>query len=86
MVALSDAIGAAMLTQIRDELDAGLVCLVPVHTPWLRLNYGFIRRRDSAVSAGALEFMAAFRGCETALNLQEAELRCRFNRRDPSAP
>jgi len=86
MVASSDAIGAAMLTQIRHELDTGALCLVPVHTPWLRLNYGFIRRRDSAVSAGALEFMAAFRERETALNSQEAELRCRFNRRDPAAP
>ena len=86
MVASSDAIGAAMLTQIRHELDTGALCLVPVHTPWLRLNYGFIRRRDSAMSAGALEFMAAFRERETALNSQEAELRCRFNRRDPAAP
>jgi hypothetical protein len=30
--------------------------------------------------------MAAFRERETALNSQEAELRCRFNRRDPAAP
>jgi hypothetical protein len=59
---------------------------VPVHTPWLRLNYGFIRRRDSAVSAGALEFMAAFRERETALNSQEAELWLRFSWRDPAAP
>ena len=66
-VASSDAIGAVMLTQIRHELDTGALCLLPVHTPWLRLNYGFIRR-DSAVSAGALEFMAAFRERETALN------------------
>jgi DNA-binding transcriptional LysR family regulator len=86
MAASSDAIGAAMLTQIRHELDTGALCLVPVHTPWLRLNYGFIRRHDSAVSAGALEFMAAFRERETALDLQEAELRSRFKRPDPAAP
>jgi DNA-binding transcriptional LysR family regulator len=83
MVASSDAIGAAMLTQIRHELDTGTLCLVPVHAPWLRLNYGFIRRRDSAVSAGALEFMTALRERETALHAQEAELRYRFSRPDP---
>jgi DNA-binding transcriptional LysR family regulator len=86
MVASSDAIGAAMLTQIRHELDTGALCLVPVHTPWLRLNYGFIRRRDSAMSAGALEFMEAFREREAALNSQEAELRRRFGRADPALP
>jgi DNA-binding transcriptional LysR family regulator len=86
MVASSDAIGAAMLTQIRDELESGALCLLPVHTPWLRLNYGFIRRRDSTVSAGALEFMAALQERETALNTQEAELRRRFGRPDPALP
>jgi DNA-binding transcriptional LysR family regulator len=86
MVACSDAIGAAMLTQIRRELDAGLLCLVPVHTPWLHLNYGFIRRRDSAVSTGALEFMAAFRERETALAMQETELLRRFDWRCAAAP
>jgi DNA-binding transcriptional LysR family regulator len=86
IVASSDAIGAAMLTQIRHELDTGALCLLPIHTPWLRLNYGFIRRRDSATSAGALKFMAAFRERETALSTQEAELRRRFNRSDPELP
>jgi len=86
MVASSDAIGAAMLTQIRHELCTGELSLVPIHTPWLCLNYGFIRRRDSAVSAGAREFMAAFRERETVLNSQEAELRSRFSWRDPAAP
>ncbi len=65
-VAASDAIGVAMLTQIRDELDRGTLCVVPVQTQWMRLNYGFIWRRDSAVSAGALTFMAAVRERETA--------------------
>lgn len=84
MVASSDAIGAALLTQIRPELCSGELCLVPVRTPWLRLNYGFIWRRDSAVSTGALEFMAAFREHETALSEQEADLLRRFDRRDPA--
>ncbi len=82
MVASSDAIGAAMLTQIRHELHTGALCLVPIHTPWLNLNYGFIRRRDSAVSAGALAFMAAFREREADLISQEAELLSRFDRQD----
>jgi DNA-binding transcriptional LysR family regulator len=86
MVASSDAIGAAMLTQIGPELDTGALCLVPVHAPWLRLNYGFIRRRDSAVSGGAREFMAAFRERETLLNSREGELRCRFDRWGAAAP
>lgn len=86
IVASSDALGAAMLTQIHDELETGALCLLPVHTPWLCLNYGFIRRRDSATSAGALELMAAFRERETALSSQEAELRRRFGRADPALP
>jgi DNA-binding transcriptional LysR family regulator len=86
MVASSDAIGAAMLTQIRHELDAGALCLLPIHTPWLRLNYGFIRRRDSATSAGARVFMAALRERETALNSQETALLHRFNRQELAAP
>jgi hypothetical protein len=60
--------------------------VVPVQTPWMRLNYGFIWRRDSAVSAGALAFMAAVRERETGIRLQEAELQRRFDRHDPAAP
>ena len=86
MVASSDAIGAAMLTQIRQELHGGALCLVPVHTPWLNLNYGFIRRRDSAVSAGALEFMAAFREREAGLAMQETALLHRFDWRGAASP
>ena len=85
-VAASDAIGVAMLTQIRDELDRGTLCVVPVQTPWMRLNYGFIWRRDSAVSAGARAFMAAVRERETGIRLQETELQRRFDRHDPAAP
>jgi DNA-binding transcriptional LysR family regulator len=77
MVAASDAVGAALLSQIHHELDSGDLCLLPLSTPWLRLSYGFIRRRDSSTSPGALEFMAAFRQREAALVLQEAELQRR---------
>jgi DNA-binding transcriptional LysR family regulator len=80
MVAASDAVGAALLTRIRRELDSGVLCLMPLRTPWLRLSYGFIRRRDSTVSAGALKFMAVFRECEKAIGLQEAELLLRYGR------
>lgn len=83
MVATSDAVGAALLTQIERELEGGTLCLVPIHTPWLRLSYGFIRRRDIAVSPGALEFMAAVRTCEDTLVLHEAELLRRFSRAGP---
>jgi DNA-binding transcriptional LysR family regulator len=85
-VASSDALGVAMLTQIHDELDRGTLCVVPVQTPWMRLNYGFIWRRDSAVSAGARAFMAALRERETVLRAQEADLQRRFDRLDPAAP
>jgi DNA-binding transcriptional LysR family regulator len=74
MVAASDAVGAALLTRIHRELDHGLLALVPLHTPWLRLSYGFIRRRDSTTSTAALKFMAAIRERETALVIQEAEM------------
>jgi DNA-binding transcriptional LysR family regulator len=73
MVAASDAVGAALLTQIRSELDHGTLCLVPLRTPWLHLSYGFIRRRDSTLSTAVLKFMAAFREREAALVIQEAE-------------
>ena len=84
IVASSDAVGIAMLTQNRDELGSGTMCLVPVSAPWLRLNYGFIWRRDSAVSAGAREFIAAMRERESGIRSQENELQCRYDRRDPA--
>jgi DNA-binding transcriptional LysR family regulator len=86
VVASSDAVGVAMLTQIRDELGSGTMCLVPVSAPWLRLNYGFIWRRDSAVSAGAREFIAAMRERESGIRSQESELQCRYDRLDRGYP
>lgn len=74
MVAASDALGVALLSQIRHELDSGALCLVPLRTPWLRLAYGFIRRRDSSPSPGTLSFMALFREREAALAIEEAGL------------
>jgi hypothetical protein len=45
-VAASDALGVAMLTQIRDELDLGTLCVVPVQTPWmLRAQEAELQRR-----------------------------------------
>lgn len=79
MVAASDALGVALLSQIHHELDSGHFCLLPLRTPWLRLSYGFIRRRDSSTSPGVLEFMAAIREREAALVLQEAQLQRRHH-------
>jgi DNA-binding transcriptional LysR family regulator len=80
LVGASDAVGAALLTQIQPELESGALALLPCRTDWMRLNYGFILRRDRSVAPGALEFMAALRVREQALQQQEAALLRRYGR------
>lgn len=80
LVAASDAVGAALLTQIDAVLESGELALLPCRTDWMRLNYGFILRRDRSVAPGALEFMAAFRVREQALQQKEAALLVRYGR------
>jgi DNA-binding transcriptional LysR family regulator len=77
IVAESDAIGGAMLTQIERELEDGTLAVLPFRADWLRLDYGFIHLRDRTVSPAARAFMEECRRVDAALAAREALLRKR---------
>lgn len=64
IVASGLELGVAVPLQIRREVEAGLLILLPVTPPWLRLNYGFVTRRGRSRSPAALAFMTILRGVE----------------------
>lgn len=78
IVAASDAVGCALVSQIRAELEAGVLALVPIRLDWMRLGYGFIHLRDRSLAPAALEFMAECRRQDAALVEREALLVERF--------
>lgn len=78
IVAASDAVGFALVSQIRAELEANVLALVPIRLDWMRLGYGFIHLRDRSLSPAALEFMAECRRQDAALVEREALLVERF--------
>ncbi len=78
IVAASDAIGGAMLTQIERELEDGTLGVLPFGADWLRLNYGFIYLRDRTVSPAARAFMDECRRADQAITTHEARLKERF--------
>jgi DNA-binding transcriptional LysR family regulator len=78
IVAESDALGGALLTQIESEVEEGKLSIVPYHADWLELDYGFIRLRDRTASPAASLFMEEFRRVDAALAAHEAELRRRY--------
>ena len=60
----SDAIGAFAPGQLRDELERGSCVALPVESPALRLNYGFIVKRGRMLSPAARAFMEIVRKVE----------------------
>ena len=60
----SDAIGAFVPGQRGDELEQGRCVALPVESPALRLNYGFIVKRGRMLSPAARAFMEAVRRIE----------------------
>jgi DNA-binding transcriptional LysR family regulator len=75
IVAASDALGGALLSQIERELQDGTLVVLPYRAAWMRLDYGFIHLRDRTVSPAARAFMDEARRHESALAAREAALR-----------
>jgi DNA-binding transcriptional LysR family regulator len=78
IVAESDGLSAALLTQIEPELTRGTLVALPYQADWLRLDYGFIRLRDRTVSPAARAFIDEVQRQERALAAREAALRTRL--------
>ena len=64
IVASGVGIGATTAHQIRREIEAGELVLLPVVVPWFRLNYGFITRSNRTKSPAATVFMDMMREIE----------------------
>jgi DNA-binding transcriptional LysR family regulator len=78
LVANSDAIAGELLVQIKRELEAGILALVPFQQDWMRLNYGFITLRGRTLSPVARQFMDEVRELDRQVAARELELRRRF--------
>lgn len=78
MAESSDVLCAATLTMVERELEAGRVAVVPYRPPWLRLNAGFIRRRDRTPTPTAEAFMRLVREIDAELEGRERDLTARF--------
>jgi DNA-binding transcriptional LysR family regulator len=57
IVLAGQALSAAVEGQIDREIREGLLVMLPVNTPWLKINYGFITKRGRTLSPAALSFM-----------------------------
>ena len=64
IVLAGHALGAAISSQISRELSEGLCVRLPIATPWLNLNYGFITKRGRSLSPAAKAFMDIAREIE----------------------
>ena len=78
IVAESDAVGGALLTQIEREIDDGTLAVLPYRADWMRLDFGFIFLRGRSVSPAARAFMAEFRRLDAELSSQERVLQRRY--------
>jgi DNA-binding transcriptional LysR family regulator len=61
------AISACIPVQIRRELAARELVMIPVRQPSLKLNYGFVTRRGRSPSPAMHSFMSIIRGLEDEL-------------------
>jgi len=60
----SDAIGAALLTQIEHDIALGHVVTLPLRLPWLKTRYGILRLARRTLSPAAIEFLKILREVE----------------------
>lgn len=78
VVLRSDGIAVAPLVAIEAPLLAGEVRLLPVHAPWLYLQYGIIRAAARRLSQASEAYVAAFVQVEAEVLARNAELSRRF--------
>lgn len=81
IVAQSDAVSAAPLSLIKDEVRRGIVVPIRFDAPWLRLNYGFVYLRDRMLSPAARAFMTEVRAIEEELARDAARKNARVTAR-----
>ena len=60
-------LGATVESQIEPELKQKRLVILPIHAPWLSLNYGFITKRGRTLSPAAKAFMEIARAIESGL-------------------
>ena len=72
-VAASDAIGIATPAALADRLATGQLAILPIRSPWMHTNYGFVHLKDRTQSPAALAFMREFRAAESEIVEQEPQ-------------
>ena len=63
----SDAVSVATMTQIKEELRAGIFQAIPFWQKWMRLNYGFIYLRGRTLAPAVVAYMDETRELERKL-------------------
>jgi DNA-binding transcriptional LysR family regulator len=64
----SDAIGIAILSQIKDEMALGRLVALPLQLPWVKTNYGIIRLANRTPAPVAMVFMDLLREVEAEID------------------
>lgn len=67
----SDAIGAALPTQIEHDIALGHVVTLPLRLPWLKTRYGILRLARRTLSPAAIEFLQVLREVEQEIEAAE---------------
>ncbi|MCP3877676.1 MAG: LysR family transcriptional regulator [Sulfitobacter sp.] len=63
----SDAVSVATMTQIKEELRAGIFQVIPFWQKWMHLNYGFIYLRGRTLAPAVVSYMDETRELEREL-------------------
>jgi DNA-binding transcriptional LysR family regulator len=74
VVLASDAVGAAPLSLIARDIQAGRLVALKLRAAWLCTSYGFVYRRDRLLSPAAEAFIAEVRAVEAELTSDERRL------------
>lgn len=78
IVAQSNVVGMFTLSLIEDQLEAGLLTLLPYALPWLHTQFGVIHRRNRPLSPPAQVLVDNIRQASEVLASRDCELRQRF--------
>jgi DNA-binding transcriptional LysR family regulator len=78
IVAHSDVIGAAVRSQIAEDVRAGRFVVLPIDLPWLATRYGFIYRAGRTLAPSLQLFMAEVRAVENDIVANDAKLTKKF--------
>lgn len=74
VVLASDAVGAAPMSLIARDIQAGRLAVLKTRVPWLCTSYGFVYRRDRLLSPAAEALVAEVRAVEAELVREELQL------------